>query len=210
MVIGGWGARLGAAVPVQRRAPRLGCAAHERGSLTADPTWGLVVEWNVGVAGERGELEDLFRVEYARLVRTVSVVLNDRDGAADVVQDAFVQARRHWSRVSAYDSPTLWLRRVAINRALSERRGRRRRDAALHRLAAPGSAADQEPSFDFDAALYRLPRGQRAVIALFYVADMPIAEIAQVLDVAEGTVKSQLHDARRALAPQLEVDDGHR
>lgn len=65
-------------------------------------------------------------------------------------------------------------------------------------------------AFDFDAALGRLPRQQRAVVALFYVSDLSIAEIASLLEVAPGTVKSHLHDARRALAPTLEVDDGHR
>jgi len=48
------------------------------------------------------------------------------------------------------------------------------------------------------------------VVALFYGADLPVAEVAGVLGIAEGTVKSHLHDARRALAPQREVDDGDR
>jgi RNA polymerase sigma factor (sigma-70 family) len=168
------------------------------------------VEWNEGVGPDQGELERIFRTEYPRLVATVAVVLRDADAAADVVQDAFVQAGRHWSRISGYDDPARWLRRVAINRALSVRRGRRRQDAALHRLAGPATTDDGEPALDFDAALDRLPRGQRAVVALFYVADLPVTEIARVLDIAPGTVKSQLHDARNALAPQLEVDDGHR
>lgn len=159
---------------------------------------------------DQGDLEELFRSEYSRLVQTVSVVLNDPHGAADVVQDAFLQAGRHLSRVAGYGSPRLWLRRVTINRALSERRGRRRRDAALPRMVGSTSSDDPESTLDFDEALRGLPPGQRAVVALFYVADIPVAEIATILEVAEGTVKSQLHDARRALARRLEVDDGHR
>ncbi len=174
------------------------------------PTNGAVVEWNQGVSADQHGLEELFRVEYPGLVRAVAVVLNDREAAADVVQDAFVQAGRHWSRVARYDNPRAWLRRVAINRALDEQRSRRRRLAALHRLVEPSSSSDREPSLDFDSALGSLPPRQRAVVALFYVADMAVADIAQLLEVAEGTVKSQLHDARRALAPQLEVDDGRR
>jgi RNA polymerase sigma-70 factor (ECF subfamily) len=176
----------------------------------ADPTDRRAVEWNQGVATDATDLETLFRSEYPRLVHTVAVVLCDPDGATDVVQDAFVQAGRHWSRVSSFDSPALWVRRVAINRALSVRRSRRRLDAALPRLASPSSTADLEPNIDFDAAIDRLPPRQRAVVALFYVADMALAEIAELLGIAPGTVKSQLHDARRALAPELEVDDGHR
>jgi RNA polymerase sigma-70 factor (ECF subfamily) len=162
------------------------------------------------VGPDQAELERIFRSEYARLVHVVSVVLHDADAATDVVQDAFVQAGRHWSRVAAYENPAHWVRRVAVNRALNLRRGRRRQIAALHRLAAPVASIDGEPTLDFDAALGRLPRGQRAVVALFYVADLPVVEVARILDIAPGTVKSQLHDARRALAPQLEVDDGHR
>lgn len=83
---------------------------------------------------------------------------------------------------------------------------------AMHLMAILRPAADEpvDPPVDFDAALRGLPRRQRAVVALFYVADLPVAEIASVLGLAEGTVKSHLHDARRALAPRLEVDDGHR
>ena len=161
--------------------------------------------------GEDLGLERVFRREYAGLVRTVAVVVGSADAAADAVQDAFVQASRHWARVRTYDDPAAWLRRVALHRALNQRRGRQRRDAALPRLATLRPVVeDAEPAFDFDAALRRLPRRQRAVVALFYVADLPVAEIATVLGIAEGTVKSHLHDARRALAPQLEVDDGRR
>lgn len=155
-------------------------------------------------------LERLFRGEYTRLVHTVSVVVGSSEAAADAVQDAFVQASRHWQQVQAYDDPAAWVRRVAVNRALNQRRGRRRQDAALPRLAAGRSIVVPDPAVDFDAALRRLPRRQRAVVALFYVADLPVAEIAEILGVAVGTVKSNLYDARRALAPQLEVNDGHR
>jgi len=160
---------------------------------------------------DRG-LEGLFRREYAGLVHTVSVVVGSTEAAADAVQDAFVQASRHWPQVRTYEDPAAWLRRVAVHRALNQRRGRLRREAALPRLATlrPATGEDAEPPVDFDAALRCLPRRQRAVVALFYVADLPVAEIASVLGLAEGTVKSHLHDARRALAPRLEVDDGHR
>lgn len=116
-------------------------------------------------------LEHLFKQEYSRLVHTVSVILGDSDAAADVVQDTFVQASRHWGSVATYDEPGQWLRRVAVNRALDERRWRRRRTAALPRLARAAASAERESALDFDAALAGLPPGQRAVIAMFYVAD---------------------------------------
>lgn len=51
------------------------------------------------------DLERLFRDEYPRLVHAISIVLGDVDSAADAVQDAFLQASRHWTRVSTYESP---------------------------------------------------------------------------------------------------------
>jgi RNA polymerase sigma-70 factor (ECF subfamily) len=165
-----------------------------------------------GAALDEPRLERLFRAEFARLVHAVAIVVGDVEAAADVVQEAFLQASRHWPRIATYENPAAWLQRVAINRALDERRRDRRWRAALPRLAglAPAAAlpAPTEGPLDFDAAVARLPRQQRAVVALFYGADLPVAEVAGVLGIAEGTVKSYLHDARRALAPRLEVDDG--
>jgi RNA polymerase sigma-70 factor (ECF subfamily) len=79
-------------------------------------------------------LEDVFRTEYVRLVRALAVYAGDVEAASDAVQDAFVQAHRHWGRVSGYADPALWIRRVAINRVSNQRRGRSRRERALARV----------------------------------------------------------------------------
>ena len=199
-----------------------GATGDARGGTTGDHGGATAVA-DHGNHGDRDDadpdrgLELLFRAEFVGLVHTVAIVVGDVDAASDVVQEAFLQASRHWARVARYENPAAWLRRVAVNRALDERRRNRRHLAALPRLArlggggeATGASEAAEPAVDFDAAVARLPRQQRAVVALFYGADLPLAEIAGVLGIAEGTVKSHLHDARRALAPQLEVDDGHR
>jgi DNA-directed RNA polymerase specialized sigma24 family protein len=60
---------------------------------------------------------------------------------ADAVQEAFVQAVVHWRKVSRYDDPVAWIRRVAINRGLNKRRSRRRRDALTERIAATSTAS---------------------------------------------------------------------
>ena len=66
------------------------------------------------------------------------------ESAADAVQDAFVQAFRHWGRIRRYDQPALWVRRAAVNRILNQHRSRRRRDAAVDRLPVPALTGDRD------------------------------------------------------------------
>ena len=88
----------------------------------------------------KADYEGLFRAHYGPLVRALTLITGHADNAADAVQDAFVQLHRHWRRVSAYDDPVAWLRHVATNRALNQRRGRERRDRATQRLSALATA----------------------------------------------------------------------
>lgn len=152
-------------------------------------------------------LEDLFRRSYRPLVRALTVACGDVDDAADAVQDAFVQAGRHWRRVGRYDDPAVWLRRVAVNRLANQRRGARRRAAfvARARVAAPADLGAGDT--DLTAAVAALPPGQRLAVGLYYLADLTVADVAAAMGVAPGTVKSQLHDARRSLAHRMEVLD---
>jgi DNA-directed RNA polymerase specialized sigma24 family protein len=90
-----------------------------------------------GVANAEEELEALFRAEYRGLVRALAVVAGDAESAADAVQDAFVQAFKHWPSIRRYDQPALWVRRAAVNKVMNQHRSRRRRDAAVDRLAIP-------------------------------------------------------------------------
>ena len=104
------------------------------------------------------EYEALFTREYARLVATLGVAWHDPEAAADAVQDAFVQAHRHWRKVSRYDDPAAWVRRVAINRLINARRGRTRQNAALPKLVMrdidelPESSADPTEWLKYEAA----------------------------------------------------------
>ena len=153
------------------------------------------------------EFERLFRDEYPRLVRSLTLVCGDREVAADVVQDAFVQAHRHWRRVSAYDDPATWVRRVAVNRAFNHHRGVRRLWRFLDRAGRPDRQGTEPPDVAGEVDLWRavadLPHQQRHAVALYYLADLPIAEVAAALDIQPGTVKAHLHHARAALADRL-------
>jgi RNA polymerase sigma-70 factor (ECF subfamily) len=156
--------------------------------------------------------DQVFRAEYPKLVRLLTVTCTDGDVAADLAQDAFVQLHRHWDDVSGYDDPSAWLRRVALNRAANHRRGRARRSSFLRRSGrevAPGGTEDTVADVDLWRALAGLTPRQRAVVALHHLDDRPVAEVADLLGLAPGTVKSHLHDARRALArnPHLDRED---
>lgn len=151
------------------------------------------------------DYEQLFERHYAPLVRSLSLAADDAEAAADAVQDAFVQLHRHWRRVSAYDQPEAWLRRVALHRVFDNRRGLRRRAAAVARLAheRPPTLPDEES--ELLAAVRGLPVQQRTAVALHYLADLSVAKVAMAMDLAEGTVKSHLFDARARLRARLEV-----
>lgn len=149
--------------------------------------------------------DDLFRSEYPRLVRALTLACGDREVAADVAQEAFVQALRHWRRVGAYDEPALWLRRVALNRLANHRRGRGRLQRFIGRQAPPPApeAPDVAVSLDLLRAVAALPDQQRLAVALHYLGDLPVTETAAALRVTPSTVRSHLQGARQALRVTL-------
>ncbi len=153
------------------------------------------------------EFDDLFRTHYERLVRSLTVVSGDRERAADAVQEAFVKAHLRWRRVRRLDDPAGWVRRVAINRLRDDHRRDGRKQRALDRLAArtPTHHDPDEPD-EIGRLLAQLPRQQRLTTALYYVGGLSVAEIADTLELAEGSVKSHLHDARRRLRAVLDQE----
>ncbi len=173
-------------------------------TVTVTTTAGNMVA-PISMSAERPDFEELFRAHYERLVRALTLVAGDRERAADAVQDAFVKAHLKWRRVGRYDDPVGWVRRVAINKLRDEHRRDGRKRRALDRLSAePAPFTDAPPHDELGELLDELPPQQRAAVALFYVDRASVAEIARALDVAEGTVKSNLHDARRKLRGVLD------
>jgi RNA polymerase sigma-70 factor (ECF subfamily) len=149
--------------------------------------------------------EAMFKAHYARLVRALTVVGGDREAAADAVQEAFIQACIRWERISRYDDPVAWVRRVALNRLANQRRSLLRRLRAMSRSVEPEPAT--EPSLaglDLANALQHLPEQQRTAVALHYVEGLKVREVAQAMNVTDGTVNRHLHRAREALRPVLE------
>lgn len=140
-----------------------------------------------------------------RVVLYVYAVCGDKSEAQDIAQEAFARAWQHWARVSGYDDPEAWVRVVAWRLTANRWRGLRRRLAALARLGPP-EGVSESPSPDRVAvvgALQRLPRAQRRVVALYYLFDMPVGDIAESVGAPVGTVKAQLSRGRRTLAGLL-------
>ena len=153
-----------------------------------------------------GALARLFEQHADELVR--GLIAAGYADASDAVQEAFVQAVVHWRRIARYDDPLAWVRRVAINKARNRSRSRRRQSALADRLGERESRVVgvlEGPDDDVIEAVAALPQQQRLVVALFYYSDLSIRQVADVLGVSVGTVKSQLHAARAAVAHILEV-----
>jgi RNA polymerase sigma-70 factor, ECF subfamily len=149
------------------------------------------------------DFDAFYAAHFRRLTGQMYAYCNDMAEAQDLVQEAFCRALNKWERLSAYDDPVAWVRRVAWNLATS--RWRRLRTAHRH----AGTLREQhapEPSPDRVAltrALATLPPTQRRAMVLHYLADMSTADIAHQDGIPEATVRSWLHRARTALAEQL-------
>lgn len=157
---------------------------------------------------EAGTVEDLFDRHHAAIVRALSVAFDDPEGAADAVQEAFIEADRRWGRVSQYDDPAVWVRRVAINRLRNGRRNRRRR-AEIVAAIRPVRPEDLTAELvDLRRALDALPEKMRLAVCLHHIAGVPVDDVAATLEVSPGTVKSNLHDARLRLRAEME-DTAH-
>ena len=141
--------------------------------------------------------------EYQAVVRIAYALSGSRLVAEDIAQDAFLGAFRDWDQIR---EPSAWVRKVTVRRAGRTVHRRLLEARALTRLlAGRGPAVAELPEEDAQVwrAVRALPRRQSQVIALRYVADASVAEIAQALGLAEGTVKAQLHRGRQALAVRL-------
>jgi RNA polymerase sigma-70 factor (ECF subfamily) len=151
------------------------------------------------------DFDGFFRAEYPKLVAIGRAMTGDHDTACELAQETLVRCLRGWSRVGTLDVPGAWARRVLINLAIDthRRRDRERRGAARTRVDDVSSFDD--PVIDgWWTAVRALPDRQRAAVVLHYVEDRSVREVADVLGVAEGTVKASLAKARATLARTLE------
>jgi RNA polymerase sigma-70 factor (sigma-E family) len=160
-----------------------------------------------------GLIAALFRDHHGELVRLALLMVGDLPTAEDVVQDVYTSLHQRWSKVAAADSPLPYVRAAVLNgcRSVLRRQGIARRAGVLHQASSPGqtlASAESEVILSEErrevlAALTRLPRRRREVLVLRYYLGLSEAEIATILGISPGTVKSTAARALAALARDL-------
>ena len=150
---------------------------------------------------DRVEFEQVFRSSYPTVLRTAYLVLHDRGRAEEVTQEAFLRLYERWVKAIRYDHPVAWVRTVAVRDAI--RRAERERRQTVMELVDNRGADDHHPDLDLLDAVAALPPRQRAAVALFYLEDRPIDEIAVLMGVSSSTVKQHLFQARTRLSKTM-------
>ena len=160
------------------------------------------------------ETQDPRREEFVRLVREHSRsmfraarALLDSDAAAeDAVGEAVLLAWQSFPRLRDPSAAKSWLLRICVNCACGQRR-KTGREVALEGLEERAAPARDEALSDLWRAVCSLPRDQRLAVLLYYYEDMPVAEIARTLGIAQGTVKSRLSRGRDRLRQMLREEE---
>jgi RNA polymerase sigma-70 factor (ECF subfamily) len=137
-------------------------------------------------------------------VGALAVACGSRDLASEAVQEAFVELCKRWNKICRYEKPEAWLMHVAINKLRSEQRSLRRRAAVLLRLQERYDETAPAVPVDLADAFRTLPSRQRLACCLFYLLDLPLEEVGEVMGISAGAVGTHLHRARTALRPMLE------
>ena len=175
-------------------------------------------------SGDRASLDQLLRRHYDRIYAVCRRVTGHEADAADAAQEAMIAIVRGLPRFDGRSSFSTWVYRIATNASLDELRRRRRRplpsldqntvsdDGTSREHPDPDSGTRLDSIGDrmlLDAALAQLPEDFRVPVVLRDVGDLDYAEIAAVLDVPVGTVKSRIARGRAALAVSLGGAGGH-
>ena len=158
-----------------------------------------------GESVEVVSFDAVYEAEYWAMVRLAVALIGRSDVAEELVQDAFVALHGRWDQVSRYESPVGWLHRVVVNRSVSTLRRRAVEVRLLARLSRLREPHWELPHADSEIwrAVADLPKRQAQVIALMFIEDLTVNEIAAVLACEENTVRTHLRRARQSLAQQL-------
>jgi RNA polymerase sigma-70 factor (ECF subfamily) len=150
-------------------------------------------------------LERLFDLYAGKVYRMAVALLKDTGRAEEATQDTFVKIWRAFPDYDGRAAPSTWLYAIARNTCLTVlRRESLRRAMPIDDAPEPQARIAESTGIAWNEYLARLPDDQRMVITLFYFEERSIKEVAALMDLPEGTIKSHLHRARRALGAMLE------
>lgn len=151
------------------------------------------------------DFDAVYRREYPGLFAVATVLSGD--DAEDLVQEALVRALVRWDKVARLERPGGWCHRVLVNLCRNRWRRRLTEDRFLARLRREEPSTDGPTAdvVDFWRAVRTLPEQPRSVVALYYAGDHTVAEVASILGIPEGTVRSDLSRARVRLRERLEA-----
>jgi RNA polymerase sigma-70 factor, ECF subfamily len=174
-------------------------------AVTADEVRDDAALLRAHLAGDRHAFGELVQRHRDRLWAVALRTMGDREDAADALQDALLSAYRAAERFRGDSAVTTWLHRIVVNACLDRIRRQRARPTVplpeVDTTVAP--APDRETRLDVEAALGQLPVEQRSALILVDVQGYAVAEAAQILGVAEGTIKSRCARGRARLAVVL-------
>jgi RNA polymerase sigma-70 factor (ECF subfamily) len=151
------------------------------------------------------DFETFFTRHHADMVRALTLALGDAEFGRDAAAEGFARALPRWPKVSTYPNPSGWVYRVGLNWARSRHRKRRRERVGVV-VERPAPAVSPRDGRLIDA-MQQLSFDHRSVVVGRYYLDWSEAQLADVFDIAPGTVKSRLSRALAQLASLLE--DGH-
>jgi RNA polymerase sigma-70 factor (ECF subfamily) len=175
----------------------------------------LVLQLQAGRLDALGILYDRHR---HMVYRTALAIAGEPEAAADLLQDVFLRPYRFAERIDVSRPLEPWLYRVTTNLSYTWVKRRRRWFSPLEDIAEwlasskkqnpPYASERDEESQQIQQAVSNLPIQQRIVIVLYYINDLSLQEIAEILEIPEGTVKSRLHYGRQALKKTLGLQEG--
>lgn len=152
------------------------------------------------------DFEAFYRRSYPRAVGLAYALTGRKHLAEEIAQDAFISGYRRWERISYYDKPEAWLRRVVVNRSTSVLRRGVTEVKTIPRLWGEATVLPElepEASGVWDE-VRALPRRQAQAIALYYLEDLSLEQIADILECSPGTVKAHLRRGRERLGRRLQ------
>ncbi len=160
-------------------------------------------------AGDREAFARLAVDVSDRLFAVAQRILRDSDAAGDVLQTALVQIWRDLPTLRDPERFEAWSYRVVVHCCHADRRRARRSVVTLELQPTDAAVEDAEASVvlrdELERAFHRLTDDQRAVLVLLYYRDMTVSQVAEVLGISPGTVKSRLFHARNAMRAAVEA-----